>query len=335
MVRRWIAIVSTVLAAVVSLNAQSPVVTPPTKTVDVPPKYTPEAARAKIQGTVQIRITILADGSVTDPVIMQSLDRVFGLDDNALAAVRQWKFKPATRNGVPIPVRVTANLVFTLRGGDTMPPGPAYEPPPDASRAPAPPAWPGAFPNGDASIGNSGEWTAYTFTVGDLSVTGQAPRTWQIKSDTGRVVGAFSPSGLDAFMVMPPKEAPAAFQLPMSTVALEEFGARAKLVDAAQGPAVAVGQVQVGDRWWEWVESARTSEDLTYLPLELRRAFSMLRITSTHVWAFVTREGSEMIGVTFYELFTNEATPAALRRSTPEFQTILSQVAITKRAPQR
>ena len=46
---------------------------------------------------------------------MRSLDSTFGLDNEAVKAARQWRFKPGTRLGQPVPVLVTIELSFALR----------------------------------------------------------------------------------------------------------------------------------------------------------------------------------------------------------------------------
>jgi protein TonB len=71
--------------------------------------------RAKAQGRVVLEALVLADGSVGDVRIVRSLDARFGLDHQAVRAVRQWRFAPGTRRGQPIPMLVTIELTFTLR----------------------------------------------------------------------------------------------------------------------------------------------------------------------------------------------------------------------------
>jgi TonB family protein len=55
------------------------------------------------------------DGSVGRAIIIRSLDRTFGLDAQALSAVREWTFKPGTRMGEPVDVMVTIELTFTMK----------------------------------------------------------------------------------------------------------------------------------------------------------------------------------------------------------------------------
>jgi TonB family protein len=78
------------------------------------PKYTSDAMRAKIQGDVEVQAVILADGLVDRVRVTTSLDKVFGLDESSMAAAKQWRFKPGTLNGQPVPVAVTLKLTFRL-----------------------------------------------------------------------------------------------------------------------------------------------------------------------------------------------------------------------------
>jgi protein TonB len=81
----------------------------------VKPQYTSDAMRAKVQGTVLLECVVRPDGSVGDVQILRSLDGVFGLDQEAIKAAKQWRFAPGTRLGEPVPVLVTIELTFTLR----------------------------------------------------------------------------------------------------------------------------------------------------------------------------------------------------------------------------
>jgi TonB family protein len=84
---------------------------------EVKPNYTGDAMRAKLQGVVEMEAIVLPDGTV-DPrsiKITRSLVSTFGLDEQAKIAVRQWKFRPGTFKGQPVPVIVNVELTFTLR----------------------------------------------------------------------------------------------------------------------------------------------------------------------------------------------------------------------------
>jgi TonB family protein len=79
------------------------------------PNYTAEAMRAKVQGIVVLECVVLPTGTVGHCSVKRSLDQVFGLDDEALRAVKQWRFLPGTRFGEPVAVLVSIELSFTLR----------------------------------------------------------------------------------------------------------------------------------------------------------------------------------------------------------------------------
>jgi periplasmic protein TonB len=76
------------------------------------PPYSEEARKAKYQGTVVLYIVVDAQGSVTDSQVVKPLG--LGLDEKALETVRTWKFIPAKRAGVPVPVRVMVEVSFRL-----------------------------------------------------------------------------------------------------------------------------------------------------------------------------------------------------------------------------
>ncbi len=90
-------------------------VTLPVVVREVKPQYTAEAMRAKVQGTVLLQCVVLPDGTVGPVEVAKSLDSSFGLDQEAVKAAKQWRFRPGTRLGEPVPVLITIELTFTLR----------------------------------------------------------------------------------------------------------------------------------------------------------------------------------------------------------------------------
>jgi TonB family protein len=90
-------------------------VTLPQVVREVKPKYTPAAMQAKIQGSVWLECVVGRDGKVTDIEVTKSLDTEYGLDDEAVAAARQWEFRPGQKDGKPVAVRITLELTFTLK----------------------------------------------------------------------------------------------------------------------------------------------------------------------------------------------------------------------------
>lgn len=82
---------------------------------EVKPQYTADAMRAKVQGSVWLECIVMPDGSVGDVRVTRSLDPIFGLDQEAIKAAKQWRFSPGMRQGEPVPVIITIELTFTLR----------------------------------------------------------------------------------------------------------------------------------------------------------------------------------------------------------------------------
>lgn len=64
---------------------------------------------AKAKQKVVFKVEVGTDGLVHDPVLVQSCGNEQA-DANALEAVGRWKFKPATRNGIPVPVFVNVEI---------------------------------------------------------------------------------------------------------------------------------------------------------------------------------------------------------------------------------
>jgi TonB family protein len=91
-----------------------PGITNPKVIYEEKPKYTQEALKAKIQGVVQVEAVVREDGTVGEVRIHKSLDRVFGLDAEALRAARAWRFTPAMKDGKPVPFVVIMELEFRL-----------------------------------------------------------------------------------------------------------------------------------------------------------------------------------------------------------------------------
>jgi periplasmic protein TonB len=82
---------------------------------EVKPNYTATAMRAKVQGVVLLECVVLPDGSVGEVAVLKSLDKEFGLDNEAIKAAKEWRFVPGRRLGEPVAVYVTLELAFTLR----------------------------------------------------------------------------------------------------------------------------------------------------------------------------------------------------------------------------
>src|SRR5262249_5803573 len=88
-------------------------VTLPTVVREVHPQYTDAAKEAHIEGRVLLTCVVTKDG-VTDRIAVdRSLDKQYGLDDAAVQALTQWRFKPGTKDGQPVAVRIHVEMTFT------------------------------------------------------------------------------------------------------------------------------------------------------------------------------------------------------------------------------
>lgn len=77
------------------------------------PKYTHLAAQAGIEGDCILLLIVDAEGKPQDIRVEKSLET--GLDANAVAALKKFRFKPATLNGKAVPVKIAVNIQFRLR----------------------------------------------------------------------------------------------------------------------------------------------------------------------------------------------------------------------------
>ena len=100
-------------------SLDSPEVLRPGKEVTTPvvvserkPAYTPAALQRKTQGRVKLECVVLPDGTVGEVRVLEHLHPE--LAEASVRALRQWKFKPGTKDGVAVPVRVEVEMTFTL-----------------------------------------------------------------------------------------------------------------------------------------------------------------------------------------------------------------------------
>jgi protein TonB len=90
-------------------------ITPPRRIEGVPPSYTEEARKERIQGVVIVRVVIDKSGDITDVEVLKGLP--MGLSGAAVDAIRTWRFEPA-RNAAGEPVEVYYNLTINFRLDD-------------------------------------------------------------------------------------------------------------------------------------------------------------------------------------------------------------------------
>ena len=82
-----------------------------------------QSAAAELRRTIENELlvhggrtaVVLPDGSVGDVRIVRSLDKRFGLDEEAIKAVKQWRFRPAMQDGVAMQAVGMVPIAFTMR----------------------------------------------------------------------------------------------------------------------------------------------------------------------------------------------------------------------------
>jgi periplasmic protein TonB len=89
-------------------------VTTPRLLSEVKPHYTSEALERKIQGSVWLDVVVMRDGCAGAVRVARSLDPG-GLDEEAIKAIRLWRFAPGRLAGVPVDVQVTVVMDFSIR----------------------------------------------------------------------------------------------------------------------------------------------------------------------------------------------------------------------------
>ena len=86
--------------------------TPPKVIYNPDPEYTPAARRDRVQGIVVVYINLDAEGIPHDMKVVKGLRS--DLDQKAVEAVSKWRFKPAIKNGNPVPASVNVQVAFRL-----------------------------------------------------------------------------------------------------------------------------------------------------------------------------------------------------------------------------
>jgi periplasmic protein TonB len=89
-------------------------VSDPIVLVQTKPTYTDEAIKAKVQGVVLLSAIIRRNGQVDTFRVLRGLG--YGLEEKAIQEIASnWRFRPGTRNGVPVDVLATIEVTFNLR----------------------------------------------------------------------------------------------------------------------------------------------------------------------------------------------------------------------------
>ena len=87
-------------------------VKPPVLIRSVTPSITSAMRTARMSGNVEVNLVLDESGIPTEVHAVRSLGQDF--DEAAVTAVRQYRFKPATRDGHPVKVSMYVNVSFKI-----------------------------------------------------------------------------------------------------------------------------------------------------------------------------------------------------------------------------
>jgi len=87
-------------------------VTQPAVIFKLDPEYSEEARKAKLSGTVMLTVIVDSEGRARDIHVLKSLG--LGLDEEAIIAVTQWRFRSGMKDGQRVNVRATIEVNFRL-----------------------------------------------------------------------------------------------------------------------------------------------------------------------------------------------------------------------------
>jgi TonB family protein len=76
------------------------------------PEFSEQGPRRDFKGVCVLSVVVETDGSTSHVRVMKAPG--MGLDEQAIKAVKTWKFKPATLNGKPVAVLITVEVTFGL-----------------------------------------------------------------------------------------------------------------------------------------------------------------------------------------------------------------------------
>jgi TonB family protein len=99
-------------AAAAKKRAQGPPDTPVEIISKPRPDYTEEARKLKLEGEVLLKVLFTASGEVRVLDVVRGLGH--GLDETAVRAAQQIRFKPAARNGQPMDSTATVHILYQL-----------------------------------------------------------------------------------------------------------------------------------------------------------------------------------------------------------------------------
>jgi TonB family protein len=289
---------------------------------EVKPSYTGEAMRARIQGVVRLECIVELDGTVGAIRVVKSLDSATGLDDEAMKAVKLWRFVPGMKDGSPVRTLVQVELSFTLEPGTMA----------------ATLSWPDAFAIKPGQVLESGSiWSVVAASGSDLTVKFAYPPGWILAKGNhpARLLLLLKNRAPDGRACSVSRPAPSTFQLsaPLSRPAFLRLESQIRQSIAANPDTEihGIGQIQIQGRLWVWTELSRRTVDVSALQADaaadIRNAFDGMRS-----WEFATTEGAQRITVSCYFLKPRGTSEVEqqdqLRLVGADFAAILNRVSV-------
>lgn len=305
----------------------TPGVTSPRLLKEVKPRYPREAMAAGIEGVVVLEVIVEPDGSVGPARVTRSLDTVYGLDEEALRAIKEWRFVPARRDGTPVRTAINIELSFSLRGRLELTPSLG---------------WPGAFSvSSDTRVPRLPGWSEEAVTVDGVEIEVAYPPGWSLRTKgQGKALlslEADDGQGHRSVQIGQPVPTPLRLAAPLPPARLKAFlegMAQAPVTEVGDLKVLQSGQVKAGDRLWLWLETAGPIPEPAGAPPELA-AHMRLAHDGLRMWTFTTTAGGHFVSVTCTMMHAANTTDAAkqeeIRRVGPEFGAMLKRLNIRER----
>jgi TonB family protein len=271
---------------------------------------------AKIQGTVGLSVIVETDGSVREVRVMRSLG--YGLDEQAIASVRRWRFRPATKDGVAVRVVVGISVGFNLKG----------ETPPST--------WPALFPGATDAPVDEAEWDETKAAAAGLTLRVPHPKTWEARTSNSPspAITVMRPDGRHFLQISEPRPLPAPLPLPFPVTELERVTQSLyKVIGLHNFKAVGGGQALGGTRWWLWQDQQIPTSETSRLPPEVRDAMSA-EFDGLRLWLFLTTVENQVVMVFCWALVPRGLSPADLekdlRSATAVFDRVIKRMVLQK-----
>jgi len=252
---------------------------PPVLLSRVEPGYTPDAMRAKLRGFVTLQCVVEIDGSVSAVRVQTSLDRTHGLDDQAVAALKQWRFKPGTRNGEVVRVLTTVTMTFNING------------------LPPPMTLPAGFDAAPEAV--AARVVFETVEQDGVQMRMGYPDGWVSSGSATVAILVADPSSIRSIGIYRPLRSPAPLPFPMPLRQLAQFSSSmqaSQFKSGQSGDILAVGQSPFGNANWLWLEMEVSTAHLPGTSADTAAAIRD-RVDGAHLWSFTTSVGVQVIMV--------------------------------------